>query len=174
MSFTLGDLSSVLATPTGYPFIQIYYNATQNYSGTNFMVAIPIILLTCACIAEIATASRQLWSFARDKGPPFSTALARVSPLRMTLTYKTPAETTIDQPHLQYPPQRHPPLPRRVRPPIPHQHRFLRRPQRHPQPHNRQHAKLLPHLHLLHLAKTPQKRTPSAPSLVFRSLGRSR
>ncbi len=80
MCFALGDLNSILASSTGYPFIQIYYNATQNYSGTNFMVAIPIILLICACIAEIATASRQLWSFARDKGPPFSTALARVSP----------------------------------------------------------------------------------------------
>ncbi len=93
--FTIGDLNTVLASSTGQPFIQIYYNATQNYPGTNFMVAIPIILLTCACIAEIATASRQLWSFARDKGPPFSTALARVTtPHFSTITFQTPAKTT--------------------------------------------------------------------------------
>ncbi len=78
LCFTLGDLSSILASTTGYPFIQIYYNATQNYPGTSFMVAIPIILTTCSCISEIATASRQLWSFARDKGPPFSISLSRV------------------------------------------------------------------------------------------------
>lgn len=80
LCFAIGDnLNTILASPTGYPFIEIYYNATQNYSGTNFMVAIPILLLTCACIAEIATASRQLWSFARDNGPPFPALLSKVT-----------------------------------------------------------------------------------------------
>lgn len=95
MCFALGDLNSILASSTGYPFIQIYYNAIQTYSGTNFMVAIPIILLICACIAEVATASRQLWSFARDKGPPFSSALARVSPSPAFLYIQTSAEKSV-------------------------------------------------------------------------------
>ena len=43
------------------------------------MTAIIIITLVCAVIAEIATASRQIWSFARDKGLPFSDFLSAVS-----------------------------------------------------------------------------------------------
>lgn len=42
------------------------------------MVAIIIITLVCAVISEIATASRQIWSFARDKGLPFSSFLSKV------------------------------------------------------------------------------------------------
>lgn len=35
---------------------------------------------TSACISEVATASRQLWAFARDQGVPFSDWLSKVSP----------------------------------------------------------------------------------------------
>ena len=42
------------------------------------MAAIIVIALVCAVIAEIATASRQIWSFARDKGLPFSPFLSKV------------------------------------------------------------------------------------------------
>src|SRR5947209_12743589 len=79
LSFTLGDVSTILATPTGYPFIQIFFNTTQSYAATNVMTAIIIIVLTCSVISEIATSSRQLWSFARDGGFPFSATIARVS-----------------------------------------------------------------------------------------------
>lgn len=48
------------------------------------MVAIIIIALVCAVIAEIATASRQIWSFARDGGLPFSPFLSKVRMLRST------------------------------------------------------------------------------------------
>lgn len=79
--FTLGDIDSILETPTGYPFIQVFYNATQSYAATNAMVALVIILLTACCISEVATASRQIWSFARDKGLPGSSWLSRVRPM---------------------------------------------------------------------------------------------
>ena len=39
LSFTLGDVENILSTNTGYPFIQIIYNATQSYVGTDVMVA---------------------------------------------------------------------------------------------------------------------------------------
>ncbi|RMZ84563.1 hypothetical protein DV737_g1207, partial [Chaetothyriales sp. CBS 132003] len=78
--FCVGDLDSVLNTVTYEPFIQVFYNATQSYSGTNTMVALVIILLTACCISEVATASRQIWAFARDKGTPGWSWLARVSP----------------------------------------------------------------------------------------------
>jgi choline transport protein len=77
--FTLGDIQSVLETPTFQPFIQVFFNATQSYAGTNVMTTIVIILLVSCCISEVATASRQIWSFARDKGLPGSNWLSRVS-----------------------------------------------------------------------------------------------
>lgn len=58
--FTLGDIDEVLATTTGQPFIQVFYNGTRSLVGTNFMVAIVIVCLTSCCISEVATASRQL------------------------------------------------------------------------------------------------------------------
>jgi len=79
LCFTLGDVADILATRTGYPFIQIFYNATQSYTATNIMTSIVIVVFTSAVISEIATSSRQLWSFARDGGLPFSSFIARVS-----------------------------------------------------------------------------------------------
>lgn len=77
--FTLGDVASILVSPTGYPLIQIIFHATNSFAGTNFMVTVVILALVTSCISEIATASRQLWSFARDKRVPFSSTLAHVS-----------------------------------------------------------------------------------------------
>jgi choline transport protein len=79
LAFTLGDIDNILATTTGEPFIQVFFNATRSYVGTNVIVAIVIIMLTACCISEGATASRQIWSFARDGGLPGSTWLARVN-----------------------------------------------------------------------------------------------
>jgi choline transport protein len=70
----------VLASPTNEPFIQVFYNATQSYAGATIMASIIAIMLTSACISEVATASRQLWSFARDQGLPFSGWLSYVPP----------------------------------------------------------------------------------------------
>ena len=79
--FTIGDIDSVLYTETFNPFIQLFFNATQSYAATNCMTAVVIILLTSCCISEVATASRQIWSFARDRGLPGSLWLAEVSHL---------------------------------------------------------------------------------------------
>lgn len=89
MCFCLGDLSQIVDTPTGYPFMQVFYNATKSYAATNVLVTIMIITLTACCIAETATASRQLWSFARDKGVPFSNWLAYVGPTAIDIWIET-------------------------------------------------------------------------------------
>ena len=78
MCFCLGDLSELVDSPTGYPFIQVFYNVTQSYAATNILVAIVIVTLTACCVSLVATSSRQLWSFARDKGIPFSDWFAQV------------------------------------------------------------------------------------------------
>lgn len=77
--FTLGDLFEIIDSPTGYPFIQVFYNVTNSYAGTAVMTAIVIVNITSACISTVATVSRQTWSFARDRGLPFSGFIAHVS-----------------------------------------------------------------------------------------------
>lgn len=64
--FCVGDIDSVLSTSTGQPFIQLIFNATNSYAGTNIMVAVLIVLLTGCTLTEVATSSRQIWSFSRD------------------------------------------------------------------------------------------------------------
>ncbi|KAL8650363.1 MAG: hypothetical protein Q9210_003868, partial [Variospora velana] len=39
LCFCLGDLAAIVDTPTGYPFIQVFYNATQSFVATNIMVS---------------------------------------------------------------------------------------------------------------------------------------
>jgi choline transport protein len=77
--FTLGNLLNIIETPTGYPFIQVFFNATNSHAGTSIMTTILIINITSACISTVATVSRQTWSFARDRGLPFSSFVSYVS-----------------------------------------------------------------------------------------------
>lgn len=84
--YTWGDIDEVRETVTGYPFIQIFYNTTQSLAGTTVMVLIVILTILASTIAVTATASRQLWSFARDNGLPFSPSISRVSWIFLTVT----------------------------------------------------------------------------------------
>jgi len=76
--YTLGDLDSVLSTPTGYPFIQVFYNATGSKGGATAMSCILVLSAIANAMTNMATASRQLFAFARDKGLPFHTWFATV------------------------------------------------------------------------------------------------
>lgn len=77
---TLGDdVSSVLSTPLGQPWIQVLLNATESTVATSIMTAILCLLLLFCAVNQITTSSRQLFAFARDKGLPFSDFLATVS-----------------------------------------------------------------------------------------------
>ena len=78
--FTLGNLEDVVFSPYGQPVISVFYNATGSKVGASLMTGIIIVMLSGSCVSENATASRQLWSFARDRGLPFSTWLSYVSP----------------------------------------------------------------------------------------------
>ncbi|KAK0971669.1 hypothetical protein LTR54_017732 [Friedmanniomyces endolithicus] len=90
LAFTAGDVPSILHSATGQPFIQMFFNATQSHAGTTVMAAIIVVLLCSCCFSEVATASRQLWSFSRDRGFPGSDWLSVVQqgwniPLRAVL-----------------------------------------------------------------------------------------
>ncbi|KAF2815717.1 uncharacterized protein BDZ99DRAFT_505438 [Mytilinidion resinicola] len=78
--FCMGDLKSAMDTPTHYPFIQIFFDSTRSYAGTTLMVCIPLVLSYAAIFGQFAGASRQLWAFARDRGPPLSERLLLVNP----------------------------------------------------------------------------------------------
>jgi choline transport protein len=88
-SFTIGDVTAALGSPTGYDFIEVFYNATASLAGSSVMTSILIALVTCASFGFLATASRQTWAFARDRGLPFSDFLSHVGdsalPLRSVL-----------------------------------------------------------------------------------------
>lgn len=68
----------MLSTPTGYPFIQVFYNATGSKGGATAMTCILIVSSVAGGMTNMAAASRQLFAFARDKGLPFHTWFARV------------------------------------------------------------------------------------------------
>jgi len=86
--FSLGDLTTLLATPTGFPFIQLFYNVTQSNAGATVMSVCITLIAMAANAAGLTSTSRTFWSFARDSAIPFSTYYAHVDtklkvPVRM-------------------------------------------------------------------------------------------
>lgn len=80
-AFCVGDIDKVLESETGFPFIQVFLNATGSVRATTGMTVVIMIMQFCAAISNVATTSRQIYSFARDNGLPFSHFLAQVSSL---------------------------------------------------------------------------------------------
>ena len=78
--FCIGDVSEALSSPTGYPFIYVFQNATGSVAGATGLTAVVLLLLIFITTSCYASTSRQLFAFARDNGMPFSDWLARVNP----------------------------------------------------------------------------------------------
>ena len=76
--FGIGDLNNVLKSPTNFPFVEIFLQATRSIPGTTAMTSIVITLAVSSTIGCVATSSRMTWSFARDRGLPFSKILSKV------------------------------------------------------------------------------------------------
>ena len=76
--FGLGNIDAVLNSPTGYPYMEIFLQATGSIKGTTAMASIIVALAFCATIGFVATSSRMIWSFARDRGLSFSGFLSKV------------------------------------------------------------------------------------------------
>ena len=80
--FVTLDIEAALESPTGllgYPFMQIFFDATGSKGGASTMIAIVIIMCSCGTIAFLATASRLVWAFARDRGLPGSRYVSKVN-----------------------------------------------------------------------------------------------
>lgn len=77
--FCLGDINTILANPQVQPYVLVFQSVTKSNAGTAILSTILIVLTFCGCVSNMATASRQLFAFARDNGVPFSSFLSRVS-----------------------------------------------------------------------------------------------
>ena len=79
--FVTVDIDGVLASPTGllgFPFMQVFYDATGSLAGASVMICIIIIMDICAAIAFLATSSRIVFAFGRDRGLPFWRTMSTV------------------------------------------------------------------------------------------------
>lgn len=76
--FCIGDVETALESPTKFPFIEIFAQATRSNGGATAMTTFIIFMAIFCTIAILASASRMMWAFARDKGLPGSAILSRV------------------------------------------------------------------------------------------------
>ena len=77
--FSIVDLQGALDDETGYPFLYVFRNAFS-LPVVNTLTSIVIILIFAGTLCFNLSTSRQTWSFARDRGLPFSTWIGRVNP----------------------------------------------------------------------------------------------
>jgi choline transport protein len=78
--FCIGDIEAALKTKTGFPFIEIFQQAVQSVTGAALMTSIIVALSLCATVGIVASTSRQMWSFSRDRALPGWRYLQRVDP----------------------------------------------------------------------------------------------
>ncbi|KAI4190671.1 MAG: hypothetical protein LQ348_003620 [Seirophora lacunosa] len=72
--FVTIDITSVLESPVaalGFPYMQIFYDSVGSAGGATAMTVILLIMTVCGTISALATSSRLIWAFARDRGLPF-------------------------------------------------------------------------------------------------------
>ena len=86
--FCMGNVEDALNTPTGFPFFEIFLQATNSLAGTTIMISICIVMALSAPAGLLAAASRMCWSFSRDRGLPGWRIISRVNRFCPTLTYQ--------------------------------------------------------------------------------------
>lgn len=76
--FCLTDLATASESATGYMFMQVFTDATGSIKGGTALTCILIVLLLCSAVNYMASTSRQVFAFARDKGLPFHQWISKV------------------------------------------------------------------------------------------------
>ena len=76
--FSIGNVKEALATPTGFPVMVIFYNATKSRKAATIMQASITIIGLASNIGVVASVSRLTWAFARDGGLPYHKFFAHV------------------------------------------------------------------------------------------------
>lgn len=77
--FIIRDVDAVVTAATG-PLIEIYLQATDSKVGTVCLVLFPLVCLVFGTVGIMATSTRMVYAFARDRGLPFSRVFAKVHP----------------------------------------------------------------------------------------------
>jgi choline transport protein len=78
--FGLSDMDAALASPIGYPIIEIFsWMTRQNAAATIALTSTLVFSSAIAALGLIASSSRTVWSAARDGVFPFSHHLAKLS-----------------------------------------------------------------------------------------------
>jgi hypothetical protein len=70
-SFCITNLEDYL-NGSDFPIIDIIYDATNSRAATCVLGGLLILLLFFSTVTTVASASRQVWAFSRDRGFPFS------------------------------------------------------------------------------------------------------
>ncbi|KAF8589074.1 amino acid transporter [Ramaria rubella] len=77
--FCVGDINTVLASPTGEPVAQIFLDSAGK-SGALGLLFLLVVMQYLAGLASVTANSRMCWSFSRDGALPFGHYLKRVNP----------------------------------------------------------------------------------------------
>lgn len=75
--FAIDDLDAAINDPSGYPFLYVFKSAVS-ISGVNALTIIVLLIVSAANVNFGASTARQTFAFARDKGLPFSSWIAKV------------------------------------------------------------------------------------------------
>lgn len=78
--YCIGDIDLALTSPTGYPFIEIFTHATRSIVGGTAVSALIVTMFAFCTVSTLASASRQLWAFARDNAVPNAKLISYVHP----------------------------------------------------------------------------------------------
>ncbi|KAK2748735.1 hypothetical protein FQN57_000316 [Myotisia sp. PD_48] len=68
--FSIVDIEKALNSPTHFPFMEIFYQSNNSIVGSAVMASIILSLAMTANCNVLASSSRMMWSFSRDRGLP--------------------------------------------------------------------------------------------------------
>ncbi|KAF2014378.1 amino acid transporter [Aaosphaeria arxii CBS 175.79] len=74
--FSTPDIPDLLGE--GHLMIQVFHHTVGSRAGATIMTSIIIVLEFCSALGCLAAASRMTWSFARDRGLPFSRYISMI------------------------------------------------------------------------------------------------
>ncbi|KAL9564969.1 hypothetical protein ACKAV7_010883 [Fusarium commune] len=79
MLYGATNIDKAINSNTGYPSIEIIYQATGSMGGTAAITSFIVTMSVSCLIGTIDATSRVFWSFARDHGLPFWPTLSKVN-----------------------------------------------------------------------------------------------
>jgi choline transport protein len=77
--YCITDVDAVFESPTGFPIIAVFLQATHNTRAATAMMTAVILVFSMALFGCITSVSRLIWAFARDRGLPFSNVFSHIT-----------------------------------------------------------------------------------------------